>query len=76
MSKITNEVILEKINSLHQIVDTKLDGINCRLDKLNGQVYKNTEARHKQYIINIIIGTVATTALTIIGSAAISALWD
>lgn len=50
--RITNEVLLEKIAGLHSLTISKMDGISERLDKLNGQVDKNTEFVAGQRIKN------------------------
>ena len=55
--KITNEVLLEKINNVHE----EVHGINKRLDKLNGQVALNTEHRIKQTTTNKMIWLLSST---------------
>lgn len=55
--KITNEVLLEKINNVHE----EVHGVNKRLDKLNGQVALNTEHRIKQTTTNKMIWLLSST---------------
>ncbi|MEK9740717.1 MAG: hypothetical protein VW262_05965 [Flavobacteriaceae bacterium] len=55
--KITNEVLLEKINNVHE----EVHGVNKRLDKLNGQVALNTEHRIKQTTTNKVIWLLSST---------------
>jgi hypothetical protein len=55
--KITNEVLLEKINNVHE----EVHGVNKRLDKLNGQVTLNTEHRIKQTTTNKMIWLLSST---------------
>jgi len=55
--RITNEVLLEKINNVHE----EIHGVNKRLDKLNGQVTLNTEHRIKQTTTNKMIWAMTST---------------
>ncbi len=52
MDKVTNEVLLEKIASSHDITYIEIKGIKENLGKLNGQVVDNTKFVAGQRIKN------------------------
>jgi len=58
MAKITNEVLLEKINN----IGTDISEMKEHMSKINGQVAKNTEHRIQQTTINKIVYLLITTS--------------
>lgn len=58
MARITNEVLLEKINN----IGTDISEMKEHMSKINGQVAKNTEHRIQQTTINKIVYLLITTS--------------
>jgi hypothetical protein len=58
MARITNEVLLEKINN----IGTDIAEVKQHMRKMNGQVAKNTEHRIQQTTINKIVYLLVTTS--------------
>ena len=58
MARITNEVLLEKINN----IGTDINEMKEHMSKINGQVAKNTEHRIQQTTINKIVYLLITTS--------------
>jgi len=58
MARITNEVLLEKINN----IGTDINEMKEHMSKINGQVAKNTEHRIQQTTINKIVYLLVTTS--------------
>jgi hypothetical protein len=58
MARITNEVLLEKINN----IGTDIAEVKQHMRKMNGQVAKNTEHRIQQTTINKIVYLLITTS--------------
>lgn len=63
MPRITNDVLAERLQNYHDALAEKVDGVNKRLDDLNGQVSRNTSGRNKQFVINSILGIIGSASL-------------
>ena len=59
MARVNSQVLLEKLNHIHS--DTQ--DLKLSLEKLNGQVRKNTIGREKQKDVNKLWATIGTALL-------------
>ena len=66
MPKITNEVLLEKIEGGHEITQVYIKGIHERLDTLNSQTQKNTAFRNSQRVINGVVTAIGVAILGVV----------
>lgn len=67
MTRITNEVLAERIKNMHSSINEKIDGIQKSVDGIHREVKVNTEFRLRfKGVIATISGIAATLAAGIV----------